>query len=83
MKVLPLDYLVFNEIKIDETFLAAQVIIEGYRIRARGDGNYQNFFKELLNAKGNASIKNICSEFTVANDYGSALVDKNHLHEVI
>lgn len=57
MKVLPLDYLVFNDIKIDETFLAAQVIIEGYRIRARGDGNYQNFFKELLNAKGNASIK--------------------------
>lgn len=55
MKVLPLDYLVFNDIKIDETFLAAQIIIEGYRIRARGDGNYQNFFKELL--KGNASIK--------------------------
>ena len=57
MKVLPLDYLVFNDIKIDETFLAAQVITEGYRIRARGDGNYQNFFKELLNDKGNASIK--------------------------
>ena len=37
MKTLSLDYLILNATKIDESFLTAQVNVEGYEIRARHD----------------------------------------------
>ena len=36
---IPLDYLVLSETKVDESFPNAQFNLDGYKIRARGNGD--------------------------------------------
>ena len=88
MKVLSLDYLVFIDIKIDGKFLAAQVIIEGYRNIWKYIGwceliefAQRGLKCQTLRECEPKSSECIFSEVNIANDY--ALLYKNHPYHVI
>ena len=77
MKNLSLDYLIFGETKIDESFPAFQFNVEGYEIRARCDrdkygGSLIDFvlrgliYKRLRYYEPKYS-KSLCSELTFTN----------------
>ena len=49
MKTLSLDYLIFSETKINESFATAQFNVEGYEIKARRDcDKYGGFLKKFV-----------------------------------
>ena len=77
MKTLPLDYLILNETKKDESFPTSQFNVEGYEIRARRDrdkydGGLIEFVRGGLICKRSRDYEPqysecLCSELTFTN----------------